>query len=114
VFCLNSVEILTWNLKKKLFQENFSEILCKLGYPLLKVVEFRPTFCNFILGPYCAEKMHTSTFICCLHPGKEVRHKQITKRRYWEEKLGRFVFGKPVLFILGVGLTTPYCLGILV
>jgi len=25
----------------------------------------------FILGPYCAEKAHTSTSICCLHPGKE-------------------------------------------
>jgi len=27
---------------------------------------------------------------------------------------GRFVFGKPVLFTLGLGLTTPYSLGILV
>jgi len=41
-------------------------------------------------------------------------HKQITKRRYGEEKPGRFVFWKPVLFILGVGLTTSYSLGILV
>jgi len=41
-------------------------------------------------------------------------HKQITKRRYGEEKPGCFVFGKPVLFTLGLGLTTPYSLGILV
>ena len=27
----------------------------------------------FILGPYCAENVHTSTSICCLHPGKETR-----------------------------------------
>jgi len=27
----------------------------------------------FILGPYCAEKVHTSTSICCLHPSKEAR-----------------------------------------
>ena len=27
----------------------------------------------FILGPYCAEKFHTSTSICCLHPTKEAR-----------------------------------------
>jgi len=27
----------------------------------------------FILGPYCTEKVHTSTSICCLDPGKEVR-----------------------------------------
>jgi len=30
-----------------------------------------PIFCNFILGPY--EKIHTSTLICCLHPGNEAR-----------------------------------------
>jgi len=39
-------------------------------------------------------------------------HKKITKRRYGGEKPGRFVFGKPVLFTLGLGLTTPYSLGI--
>jgi len=33
---------------------------------LPKLVKFRPTFWNFILGPFCAEKIHTSTFICCL------------------------------------------------
>jgi len=38
-----------------------------------KLVKFGPTFCNFILGPYYAEKIHTSTFLCCLHPGKEAR-----------------------------------------
>jgi len=41
-------------------------------------------------------------------------HKQITKRRYGEENPGRFVFEKPVFFTLGLGLTTPYSLGILV
>ena len=40
--------------------------------------------------------------------------KKITKRRYGGEKPGRFVFGKPVLFTLGLGVTTPYSLGILV
>jgi len=39
-------------------------------------------------------------------------HKQITKRRYGEEKPGRFVFGNPVLFTLGLGLTAPYSFGI--
>jgi len=38
--------------------------------------------------------------------------KQITKRRYGEEKLGRFVFGKPIFFTLDLGLTTPYSLDI--
>jgi len=41
-------------------------------------------------------------------------HKRITKRRYGEEKRLRFVFRKPVLFTLGLGLTTPYSLGVLV
>ena len=37
-----------------------------------------------------------------------------SKRIYGKEKPGPFVFGKPVLFTLGLGLTTPYSLGILV
>jgi len=37
-------------------------------------------------------------------------HKQITKRRYAEEKPRRSVFGKPVLFSLGLELTMPYSL----
>ena len=41
-------------------------------------------------------------------------HKKTTKRRYEEENQGRFVFGKLVLFTLGLGLTKPYSLGILV
>jgi len=51
----------------------FQKFCANQGYPLPKLVKFRPTFWNFILGSYCAEKIHTSTFICCLHPGKEAR-----------------------------------------
>ena len=40
--------------------------------------------------------------------------KKITKWRYGWENPGRFLFGKPVLFTLGMGLTTPYSLGVLV
>ena len=53
------------------------------------------------------------SYVVCTQVKRHV-HKQITKRRYGEEKPGRFVFGKPVLFTLGLGLTTPYSLGILV
>jgi len=53
------------------------------------------------------------SYVVCTQVRRDV-HKQITKRRYGEEKPGRFVFGKPVLFALGLGLTTPYSLGILV
>ena len=53
------------------------------------------------------------SYVVCTQVGRHV-HKQIRKRRYGGEKPGRFVFGKPVLFTLGLGLTTPYSLGILV
>ena len=54
---------------KNYFGRIFQKFWVNQGYPLPKLVKFRPIFCNFILGPYCAEKTHTSTFICCLHPG---------------------------------------------
>jgi len=53
------------------------------------------------------------SYVVCTQVRRHV-HKQITERRYGEEKPGRFVFGKPVLFTLGLGLATPYSLGILV
>ena len=52
------------------FVRNFGQTK---GYPLPKLVKFCPTFRNFSLGPYCAEKIHTGTFICCLHSCKEAR-----------------------------------------
>ena len=72
-FVPNSVEILTWNFRKNYFGRIFHKFCANQSYPLPKHVKFRPTFWNFILGPYCAEKIHRSTFICCLHPGKEAR-----------------------------------------
>ena len=74
VFFPNSVEILTWNFRKKLFLENFSEILCKPKVILYRNMwTFALLSSIFILGLHCAEKVHTSTCICCLHPGKEAR-----------------------------------------
>ena len=55
-FVPNSVEILGWNFRKKPFRENFQKFCKNQGYPLPKLVKFRPNFCNFILGSYCAEK----------------------------------------------------------
>jgi len=52
-------------------------------------------------------------YVVCPQVKRHV-HKIITKRRYEEEKPGHLVFGKPILFALGLGLTTPYSLGILV
>jgi len=114
-FVPNSVEILKWILQKKLFWENFSEILSSTKAIIYhKLVKFRPTFWNFILGPYCAEKFtEVLSYVVCTEVRRHI-HKQITKRRYGGEKPGRFVFGKPVLLTIGLGFTTPYSLGILV
>ena len=34
----------------------FQKFCANQGYPLPKLVKFRPNLCNFILSPYCAEK----------------------------------------------------------
>jgi len=75
-----------------------------------KLLKFRPTLCNF----YCvciALKKFTQvlSYVICTPVRRHV-HKWITKRRYGGENPRRFVFEKPVLFILGLGLTTPYSL----
>jgi len=85
------------------------------GYPLPKLVKFLPNFCNFIMGSVlrCKKFTQALSYVVCSQERRHV-HKGITKRRYGEEKPGGFVFGKPVLFTLGLGLTTPYSLDILV
>jgi len=51
-------------------------------------------------------------YVVCTQVRRNV-HKRIAKMRYGEENPGRFVFRKPVLFNLGLGLTTPYSSGVL-
>ena len=53
------------------------------------------------------------SYVVCPQVRRHV-HNQIANRSYGEDRPGRFVFGKPVLFTLGLGLTTPYSLGIFV
>jgi len=60
-------------LGKNYFGRIFQKFFAIQDYPLPKLVKFRPNLCNFIMCPYWAEKIHTSTFICCFHPGKEAR-----------------------------------------
>ena len=112
-FVPNSVQILTWNFRKKLFRDNYSEILWKTK--AIKICEISPYFLQFYsMLKTCVEKF-TQVLSCavCTLWRRQV-HKQITKRRYRGEKPGHFVFGKPVLFTLCLGLTTPYSLGLLV
>jgi len=58
---------------KNYFGRIFRKFCANQGYLLPKLVKFRPTFGKFILGPYCAEQVHTSNSLCCLHLGKEAR-----------------------------------------
>ena len=66
----------------------------------------------FIVGPYCAEKFHRSTSICCLHPGKEARPQKNHKKEIRGRKFRMFCFRKTSFFTLGLGHTTPYSLGV--
>jgi len=112
-FVPNSVEILTWNFSKKLFRENFSEILCKPRLSSTKTCEISPYFLQFLFWLRIARKKFTQVlpYVVLTQVRRHV-HKRITKRRYGEENPGRFVFGKLVLFTLDLGLTTPYSLGV--
>ena len=42
--------------EKKIPGDLFRNFVQNQGYPLPKLVKFRSNLCNFILGPYCAEK----------------------------------------------------------
>ena len=100
--------------ERNYFGRIFQKFFANKGYHLPKLVKFHPTFCNFILGPYCPEKFtNVLSYVVCTQVRRHVG-KQITKRSYREEKPERFVFGKLVLFTIGLWLTTPYSLGILV
>jgi len=99
---------------KNYFRRIFQKFCANQG-SLPKLVKFRPTFCNFFLGSYCLEKVHTSAFICCLHPGKETRPQTKNKKKIRGRKTKTFCFRKnSFVHSLGLGLTTPYSLGILV
>jgi len=93
----------------------FSEILCRPRLSSTKTCEISSYFLQFLFWIRIALKTCTQVFsyVFCTQVRRHV-HKQIIKRKYTEEKSGCSVFGKPVLFSLGLGLTTPYSLGFLV
>ncbi len=98
-------------LKFRIFQ-NFSR---KLRLSSTKTCEISPYFLQFLFCVRIALKKFTQvlSYVVCAQARRHV-HKGITKRIYGEEKPGRFVFGKQVSFTLGLGLTTPYSLCVLV
>ena len=105
--------LLPGNFRKKIFRENFSEILCKPRLSSTKTCKISPYFLQFLFSVRIVLKNFTQVlpFVVCTQVRRHV-HKRITKRRYGEENPGRFVFGKPVFFTLGLGHTTPYSLGV--
>ena len=56
----------------------------------------------FILGPYCTEKFHTSTSICCLHPSKEARPQKNHKNEIRGRKSMTFFFSENLFCSLSV------------
>ena len=88
-----------WRFLRGISGENyFGRIFQKFcenqGYPLVKLVKFRPTFYNFFPGPYCAEKIRASTFVCRLHPGKEARPQTDHRKKIRGRKARTFCFRK--------------------
>ena len=101
--------------QKKVFWENFSEILCKPRLSSTENCEISPYFRQLLFWVRIALKRLTQVlpYAVCTQVRRHVL-KRITKRRYGEENPGRLVFGKPVLFTLGLGLTTAYSFCVLV
>ena len=76
------------------FVRIFQKFCENQGYLLAKLVKFRPTFCNFFPGPYCTEKVHASTFVFWLHPGKEARPQTDHRKKIRGRKARTFCFRK--------------------
>jgi len=78
-FVPNSVEILGWNFRKNYSGRIFQKFCANQGYPLQKLVKFQSNFCNFILGPYCAERnshKHFRMLFASRHGGTSINESQ--------------------------------------
>jgi len=109
-----------WIFLREILRKHYFGRILQKNFAQTKAIHYRNLW-NFALRSaifiLCriARKKITQVlwYVVCTQVRRHV-HKRITKRRYEEEKPGRFVFGKPVLFTLGLGFTTPYSLGVLV
>ena len=99
------------------FQEKnyFGRIFQKFSLKPNKTCEISSYFSNFYFASVLRRKKFTQvlSYVVCTKVRSHI-HKRITKTTYGEEKPGHFVFGKPVFFTLGLGLTTPYSFGVFV
>ena len=114
-FVSNSVEILTWNFRKKTYLGEFFRNFVQTKVILYKNLRIFALLSEILYWVCIALKKFTQvpSYVVCTQLRRHV-HKQIKEGRYGLGKPGRFVFGKVVLFTLGLGLTTPYALGILI
>jgi len=99
---------------KNYFGIVFHKFCANQGYPLQKNCEISLYFLQFYPGFIVRWKNSHKQYHILFEPKKEGT--SINKRQKDDtgKKIQDFFFGKPVLFTLGVGLTTPYSLGILV
>ena len=67
-FVPNSVEILTWNFRKKLFWQNFLKILCKPRLSCTKPCEISPYFRQILFWVRIALKKFTQVLPYALCP----------------------------------------------
>jgi len=88
-----SVEILTWNFRKKLFLENFSEILLKTKAILYLNLWNFALLSAILFWVRIALKKFTEvlSYVGCTQLRRHV-HKQITKRRCGEEKFTEVLY----------------------
>ena len=102
-FITNLVQVPKWNFKKKLFWENFSEILCKPRLSSTETCEILPFFLQFFFRVRIALKKFTQvlSYVVCTQVRRHV-HKKITKKRYGVEKPGRLFFSENQLCLLSV------------
>ena len=100
---------------KNYFWRIFRKFCANQKLSSTETCELSPYFRQFLFWVCIALKKFTQVlaYVVCTQVRRHV-NKRITKRRYGEENPRRFAFGKPVLFTLGLGLTTPYSLGVLV
>ena len=112
-FLPKSLESHMWKFRKKYFGRIFQKFSCKARLFSSKTCEISLYILQFLFCVRITQKKFTPvlSYVACTQERRHV-HKRITKRRYGEEN--QHVFRKPVLLTLGLGLTTPYSLGVFV
>jgi len=79
-------------LETTIYGEFFRNFHANQGEPYLNLSNFTLISAIFILHLYCIEKIHTSTFIFCLHPSKDTRPQTNHKKKIQGRKARTFSF----------------------